>query len=118
MPSNLLRLTQQGPVQLIELLLPEQLDHVEFNTLNDAIAQAISEKPDARWLLDLTHVTYMGSAVLGLMVNIRQWIKQGGGKLILCGMSPRLTQIFQTCSMQRLFLIRKTRSEALRDATP
>ena len=41
-------------------------------------------------MLDLTDVVYMGSSVLGLMVNVRQTIKSAGGKLVLCGMSERL----------------------------
>ena len=41
--------------------------------------------------------SYMGSAVLGLMVNIRQVVMKGHGKVVLCGMSDRLMRIFETC---------------------
>jgi anti-anti-sigma factor len=53
--------------------------------------------------------------MLGLIVNIRQQIKSGGGRLIVCGMSPRLTEIFHNCSMERLFTIVKTRPDALKN---
>ena len=56
----------------------------------------------------------MGSAMLGLMVNLRQQVKSAGGRLVLCSMPPTLMQIFRTCCMERLFIIARTRDEAMR----
>ena len=53
-------------------------------------------------------------AMLGLIVNIRQRVKAAGGRLVLCGLSRQLTDIFYTSSMQRLFTIAKGRPEALK----
>ena len=64
-------------------------------------------------MLDLTRLCYAGSSVLGLIVNIRQRVKQGGGRLVLCGLSDRLLQIFRTCSLERLFVIRRTEADAV-----
>ena len=116
MPDQLLRMNLQGAVQIIELTLPEVLDSAQFDELNDAAQQAIDAAPAGGWVIDLTGTDYMGSAVLGLLVNIRQRIRQKGGQLILCGLSPRLTSVFHACSLERLFAIVKTRPEALRAA--
>ena len=35
------------------------------------------------------------------------------GRLVLCGMSPRLTEIFRSCCMDRLFTIARSRREAM-----
>jgi anti-anti-sigma factor len=56
----------------------------------------------------------MGSAMLGLIVNVRQQVKTAGGKLALCNMSPRLAEIFRMCSMERLFTITRTRADAIK----
>jgi anti-anti-sigma factor len=56
----------------------------------------------------------MGSAMLGLMVNIRQRIKSGGGQLTLCNVSPRLLAIIRACSMERLFRIARSRADAIK----
>ncbi len=103
-------------MQVLALTLPETIDAVEFDRLNESLLRALDAATGTRWVLDLSDVTYMGSAVLGLMVNIRQQIKQRGGKLVLCGMSDRLVQIFRTCSLERLFTITKTRPEAMKAA--
>lgn len=55
----------------------------------------------------------MGSAMLGLLVNVRQRVKAARGKLVLCGLSPQLASIFQACCMDRLFTTARDRARAL-----
>ena len=98
----------------MELMLPESIDPVEFDRLFDSMLAELNGKANQSWVLDLSSVTYLGSAMLGLIVNIRQQIKSSGGKLILCGMSARLQEIFHTCSMERLFTITRSRPDALK----
>ena len=114
MVQGFYRLESSDSAQLIELTLPQTLDSSEFDDLNEAILGMISARKSDRWVIDLGQVDYMGSAMLGLMVNLRQQIKSAGGKLILCAMPPTLLQIFRTCCMERLFTITRTRDEALR----
>ena len=116
MSNNFFRIQSSDRVQVIELTLPQALDSAEFDELNEAILGTISERKSDRWVIDLGHVSYMGSAMLGLMVNLRQQIKSAGGRLVLCSMPPTLMQIFRTCCMERLFVITKTRDDALRSA--
>ena len=79
-------------VRVIELDLPSTLDVDEFDKLNDSLLREFVAS-DGRWILDLTKVDYVGSAVLGMMVNIRQHVKAAAGKLVLCGLSPRLPKV-------------------------
>ena len=116
MSEDLYRVTRDGPVNVVELLLPQHLDAQEFDRLNDSLLTALAAKPDGRWVVDLTALAYMGSPLLGLMVNLRQRVLQAGGKLALCGLSPQLLRIFTTCCLQRLFVISKTRPDAVRAA--
>jgi anti-anti-sigma factor len=64
----------------------------------------------------MSRVNYMGSAMLGLVVNLRQQIRNASGELVLCGLSPRLLGIFRTCCMERLFTIVRTRADAIKMA--
>src|SRR4051794_23339510 len=109
-------LASSGAVNILELHLPQVLDIAEFDRLNEGISEALEGKTGQSWVLDLAGVEYTGSAVLGLMVNLRQQVKTGGGKLVLCGMSPRLISVFRTCSLDRLFKHTNTRDEAIRVA--
>ena len=116
MPQDFFRFESSDRAQLIALTLPMTLDSSEFDELNEAILGHIAERKSDRWIIDLAQVAYMGSAMLGLMVNLRQQIKSAGGRLILCSMPPTLMQIFRTCCMERLFTIVRTREEAMRAA--
>jgi len=99
---------------VVELSLPHGLDSTEIDQLNERLLGVIAEKPDGRWILDLSRLAYGGSAALGLMVNVRQRVLDAGGRLVLCGLSPRLLQVFRTCCMERLFTIRGNQNDALR----
>ena len=114
MSPDTIQVTEEGSVTLVALMLPPSLDSEEFGQLNDSLLAVIADHPSGRYVLDLSNLSYLGSSALGLMVNVRQRIKDAGGRLILCGLSPRLLQIFQTCCMERLFTIKPTRLEALR----
>src|SRR4051794_39045468 len=111
--SDLIRVTSVEPgVRLIRLSLPETMDSGEFDRLNESMLSAVAEAAAGGWVLDLSNLAYAGSSVLGLLVNLRQRIKQAGGRLVLCGLSETLLQTFRTCSLERLFVIRRTPEDA------
>ena len=112
--AEFFRINLVNAVNVIELTLPPSIDVVEFDRLNDSMKALLNGKAAGQWVIDFTSVSYIGSAMLGLIVNVRQQVKTAGGKLVLCGMSPRLAEIFRMCSMERLFTITKTRSDAIR----
>jgi anti-anti-sigma factor len=117
MADELLKVSTHGHVRVVELFLPGDLDSSEFDRLNESLADLFNDpegEQGGRWVLDLTHVAYLASSGLGLLVNIRQRVKNAGGALALCQMSPRLHQIFKTCSLERLFTITRTRDDAVR----
>ena len=115
MPQQLFRVEATNEVRVIEMSLPEILDSAEFDLLNDSILGVVERGAGPRkYVMDLSHVAYMGSAMLGLMVNLRQQVKSSGGTLVLCAMPPSLLRIFRTCCMERLFVIAKSREEALK----
>ena len=114
MPNSGFSLSADAGVNVLELVLPQQLDASEFDRLNEDLAAAVKGKAADAWVLDLAAVEYSGSAILGLMVNFRQQIKQGGGRLALASMSPRLMEVFRTCSLDRLFRTAPTRASAIK----
>ncbi|HET6252061.1 MAG TPA: STAS domain-containing protein, partial [Tepidisphaeraceae bacterium] len=97
MPQNLFQVSTVDSAHIVELSIPTSLDSGEFDVINEALKELVKTGPAAGWVFDLSRLTYMGSAALGMLVNIRQQVKQGGGRIALCGLSPRLLQIFQTC---------------------
>jgi anti-anti-sigma factor len=118
MARQFFRVLEQPSHTVIELFLPETLDGLEFDRFSDELWTILDAHPAHIWILDLGGVQYMGSAVLGLMVNIRQRVKDSRGQLVMCAMTPRLSDVFRMCSLERLFTIAKTRADALRRFAP
>jgi anti-anti-sigma factor len=112
--ARFVRGSSVGAVRLVELHLPEVLDSEEFDHVNAALLKEMAAVGGGRCVLDLSAVEYMGSSMLGLMVNARQRVKSAGGRLVLCGMSAWLVQTFHTCSLERLFVMAPTRDEAMK----
>ena len=111
--ADLVQFSAVGVVQVIRLELPEALDSGEFDKLNESVLAVISQRASGGWVVDLSAIEYAGSSVLGLLVNIRQRVRQSGGRLVICGLSTLLVQIFHTCSLERMFVIRKSLDEAV-----
>jgi len=114
--ADLFQVRSDQSVNIIEMRLPEYIDSTEFDHLNASLLGLLESKPSKSWVIDFSAVEYLGSAMLGLMVNFRQKVKAAKGKLVLCGVSPRLLEIIRTCCMDRLFPIAKTRQEAVKQA--
>ena len=116
--ARFFRTSAEGAVRVVELILPEVIDSDEFDVVNAAllaeVAAAVEGPGAGRCVLDLSAVQYMGSSMLGLMVNARSRVRSAGGRLVLCGMSDWLIQTFHTCSLERLFVTAVTRAEAVR----
>lgn len=112
--AEFFRVQSDESVHVVELTLPELIDPLEFDRLNQQLLAELDGRGGQKWVLDLSAVSYMGSAMLGLMVNVRQRVKSAGGKLVLCHMSARLVEIFRACSMERLFTVARTRADALK----
>lgn len=113
MPGNRFEVSQVEAVNVLRLSLPDGMDTLEIDAVIDGVLSSLASNAQGHWITDLSEVSYMGSSMLGLMVNVRQRISQAGGKLILCGMKPQLQKIFQACCLERLFNITKTRAEAM-----
>jgi anti-anti-sigma factor len=111
--TDLFRVQAEQSVHVIEMKLPEQLDPSEFDNLNQSLLALLDGKTKG-WVLDFSAVDYVGSAMLGLMVNFRQRVQSQKGRLVLCGVSSRLLEIIRTCCMDRLFPIAKTREQAVK----
>src|SRR5271156_3913864 len=91
------KITEERGVEVLQFSLPVTLDTMEVDGIIDAVLKEIEPKGDRLWVVDLADVDYLGSSMLGLFVNMRERIRQSGGSLVLCGMSPPLQRIFRTC---------------------
>ncbi len=66
-----------------------------------------------RAILDLSRVTFVGSAGLSGLLSCLKQIAQAGGDLKLCGITSEVRVLFDLIRMQRLFEVFTNRDEAV-----
>lgn len=92
------------------------LGDIDLNTspaLRDRFL-ALLDVPVARMVVDLTGVRYIDSSGVGTIVELRRKLERVGTKLVLCGMQPRVRDVFDITHLSRLFNITTNQEEARR----
>lgn len=114
LPHQRFCIIPQGNVHRLELNVPDHFESLEFDALNHELAEAINRIGQARWVLDMSQVHYAGSALLGLLINLRTRIRRSNGQLVICCMEEMIQRVLRAGSMERLFTITSTFEEALK----
>jgi anti-sigma B factor antagonist len=117
MADSLFTIHQDKSARILEFHFRPEVDVLFMDTVMDAVAAELDRAAGSSWVLDLSNINYLNSAGLGLLVNIRQKVKQSRGKLAICGLSPRMLDLFKSCCLERLFTIVKTRAQALAEVS-
>ena len=114
MSSPLYTLDDSAPMAAV-IVLRIGLD-VDVDSFNDITVSLIDGWPLAAGrhvVVDLSPSRYMGSVLLGLLINIRSRVRAGGGRIVVVGASPRLLEVFRSANLDRLLLLAHTRSDGL-----
>ena len=74
----------------------------------------LAERPGCRrFVLNLSLAHFLSSTMLGKLIGFQKKVKQRGGELTLCSLSPDLAFRFGCMRLDRLFHICSTEDEAL-----
>ena len=95
---------QETPSGIVVNLTQERLDITIANSLLQNLGDIIT-KPPKGIILNLRHVNYMDSAVLGVLVNFQKKIKDAGKTLVVTGLSPAIKKVFQLTKLDKFFKI-------------
>ena len=66
-----------------------------------------------RLILDFTGVDLISSSLLGKLILLLRRVEGGGGRLVLCELSPTVRSVFKTSNLDKLFKIVRDRAVAL-----
>lgn len=81
-----------------------------------AFEQAIQAELDAhraRLVVDGEKLTYISSAGLGVFMGFIEEIREQGGDLKICGLSPKVRQIFEILGFQAIYDMVETVPDAV-----
>ncbi len=81
-----------------------RLDAVTVPALEAAFDEQL-QAGHVQIVLDLTDVTYLSSSGLRALLRARKAAQAGGGDVVLCGMTPRVREVFEMIGFTSLFQV-------------
>lgn len=99
-----------GDTSLVELR--GELDVYSCRTARDEF-RALLDSPQRRFLLDMSRLTFIDSAGLGMLVRFHQRARDMGGDLVLVGATPSTRKLFRMTGLDALFAFAQDHEEAL-----
>ena len=105
-----LQVESSGEWLILRLTGEASADHLE--PLRRQFHELISQEPTGV-VFDLSHLTFISSVTLGLLIEFRHDLRTAGSELRLAGASPRITKIFQETRLAEIFPMYDTPDHAI-----
>lgn len=93
--------------------LTGELDHHTAETLKQKVTQSL-EKDDIRHIvLNLEDLSFMDSSGLGVILGRYKQIKQIGGEMVVCAISPAVKRLFDMSGLFKIIRFEQSEQQAL-----
>ncbi len=89
------------------------LDESDIRGLEDSIMPLLETSPGVNLVLDFSNVKFLTSSALGLLIRISRKIYESEGQFKLCGIDPKIYEIFKITRLDRVFDIHADRYDAV-----
>jgi anti-sigma B factor antagonist len=89
-----------------------EIDVLTSQRLKTALA-GIVDAGASTIVINLDQVEYLDSTGLGVIVSAMKRIRENDGSIVLTGLSPHLTKIFEITGLRKVFDVYPTASDAL-----
>jgi anti-anti-sigma factor len=86
---------ESGEVVILSIGLARIKDFEVAEAIGKALISAALQKPAPKVVVDLSQLEYMSSVGYGPFLSLRAAIQDAGGRLVLCGLSPVIKQLFE-----------------------
>ena len=90
-----------------------RLDHIQTPELEAELIGLLAQG-HKRFLVDLSDVTYVNSGGLRCLVTVWRESTEKDGSITICGLDPRVEEVFFIVGFDKVFDIFPTREDALR----
>lgn len=95
-----------SPNATIVTLMDEKiLEQEVIQSLEDSIMPLVSFASGINLLIDFSQVEFLSSSVLGLLIRISKRVYEFDGSMRLCGINPKIAQIFKITRLDEVFAI-------------
>jgi anti-sigma B factor antagonist len=112
--NTLFSVSTVGDFKVVVFQTVSLMNVPELERIATALDQLAAEQANGRMLLDFTQVEFFSSQAIGFIVKLHKKLSTiAGGKLVICGVSPQLTQLLKITRLDRLLKVVKTQKDAV-----
>lgn len=102
-----------GQVVVATLTDEKILDDSQLVGLEGSFLPLIEQNPKIQLIVDFSHVKFLTSSVLGLLIRVSKKVYETDGKLRLCSINPKILEIFKITRLDKIFEIYPDVDEAM-----
>jgi anti-sigma B factor antagonist len=110
---RLLDLEDLGDVTVASFTNRKSLDEEDTQIVCDQLFSLVDALGRKKLVLNFANVPGLSSPALGTLVILHKKVGAAGGKLVLCGIDPKIHEVFVVTKLDKLFVIRGNEQEAL-----
>jgi anti-anti-sigma factor len=110
---DLFRTYQQKAFLVIEFNTAMLFGQEVIKDVQPQLYVLIEEKGHNKLVLDLAKVKEMSSQFIGLVVAIHTRLSKRGGKLVVCGLNPKLSELLAMTRLDRMITVLPTVRDAV-----
>jgi anti-anti-sigma factor len=100
----------------IAILIPspevENLPENQVEMAAQMVLAPLKQDPPSGMIVDLTGVNFFGSVFISFLLRCHLLVKKTGNELVLAGVSDRIRELLRLTSLDTLWALYGTRSEA------
>ncbi|WP_420038586.1 anti-sigma F factor antagonist [Parageobacillus thermoglucosidasius] len=94
--------------------LSGELDHHTAEELREKATDALERESIRHIVLNLEHLTFMDSSGLGVILGRYKQIKNLGGEMIVCSISPTVKRLFDMSGLFKIIRLENDEQFALK----
>ena len=94
-----------GDVTVVQFLDKKIVDEAVIQTIGDDLLMLVDELGRRKLLLDFSTVEFLSTAALGKLSSLHKRLDDEDGKLVLCGISKTIMEIFRILRLDKLLTI-------------
>jgi anti-sigma B factor antagonist len=90
-------------VTVVRFEAQRTLDAAHVEDLADQLIGLADAQAGQKLVLDFSHVRFLSSAMLGLLLRLRSRVREAQGQVVLSGLRPELAKLLRLTRVDRLF---------------
>lgn len=95
--------TEQDGVVVVTFVRQQLTDEDNIEQLGESLYLLLERDAQSRIVLDLSHLDYVTSAVLGKFITLHRRLHRQGGALVLCAMQQNVSETLRSSHLLDYF---------------